>query len=714
MKIFTKTLLFFVALILLESILTLLLITKIVSRNNLSIAKIELSNEASLIYDSHNSWKRKIWKSLIDIKNDEEIKKYLTLQSYFAMNRISYLLESRFIRSGIDYILIKTENSVNLIPLTTNTVTENEFSSLIIRKPHPYLEIRRLKNYFIMIGSLRVIPPSRLQGESSSVNKGYFDIFLIKRMDNPYCKSLTLNRDSNVSFFTDNSLILSHEMVNFIKFFSTLSVKKIYEPLYNVEIGKKYYNIAVQRLENIYPENQTLFIATIISNEPYLERIASIREITFYVTGSVAFLSIIISLFFSKNITNPIQLLLNAMHKLKIGEYRKSIKIKGKNEISELLTGFNEMAEKIMNDRVIMENYIKEIMILNDFNEKVFNSLHAGILILNNNLNVLKANKYFCKTFGLDGNKIIDRPLNLLDVVIIDDEVYDHVKKIVESQESGFTIVKRLEYSKVFEIKLYPFTALRSSDIHTSGCIVVVEDISKKVEFEEKILQAEKLSSLSILTAGVAHEINNPLSSIMSNVQNLIEDERDPDRSVSLKWIEQETRRIANIVHELLAFSSSKADNLELCDINDVIEQVSSIVKYAVSKDKEIEIRLKIDPNLPKAAINSDEIKQVIVNILNNSIHAISKSGMIQIITRYMVESESIKITIKDNGIGIEEKNIPRIFDPFFTTRKNGIGTGLGLSIVYGIITKHGGRVSIKSRVGKGTTINLEIPAVGD
>ena len=158
MKLFTKTLLFFITLIILESILTLTLITKIVGRNNLTISKIELSNEAELIYDSHNSWKRKIWKSLIDIKNNESIKKYQTLQNYFAMNRISYMLESKYIRSGIDYIFIKMGSFTNLIPLGVSTITQSEISNLAVRKSHPYIEIRRLNTFLLMVGSLRLYP----------------------------------------------------------------------------------------------------------------------------------------------------------------------------------------------------------------------------------------------------------------------------------------------------------------------------------------------------------------------------------------------------------------------------------------------------------------------------------------------------------------------------------------------------------------------------
>jgi len=726
MKLFTKTLLFFITLIILESILTLTLITKIVGRNNLTISKIELSNEAELIYDSHNSWKRKIWKSLIDIKNNESIKKYQTLQNYFAMNRISYMLESKYIRSGIDYIFIKMGSFTNLIPLGVSTITQSEISNLAVRKSHPYIEIRRLNTFLLMVGSLRLYPSMKSfenprikltknnQLSLAKEDKNYIDIFLIKKIDDQYCKGLTLNRKSYVTFFTNKDLILSQETERFRDFFSNLSVKEVYEPLYNVGIRKKYYNIAVQRLENIYPTKETLFLATILSNEPYLKRISSIRNITFYVTISVAFLSIVISLFFSRNITNPIQLLLVAMHQLKIGKYKKGVNIKGKNEISELFYGFNEMAEKLLNDKAIMENYIKEIIILNDFNEKIFNSLHAGILILDDKMTVLKANKYFCETFNIKSSEIIGRLLSTLKVSIVDSEVLRNAKKVINDGEKDFTIVKRSEYSKVYEIKLYPFTALKSGDISTTGCILVIEDISKKIEFEEKIFQAEKLSSLSILTAGVAHEINNPLSSIMSNVQNLIEDEKDSDRIVALRWIEQETRRIANIIHELLAFSAGKIDTSKVCDINAVIKQVTSILKYAVSKNKQIKIKLSLETDLPKASINEGEMKQVVINILNNSIHAIPKTGKIEIRTKYRTENRVIEITIKDNGVGIEEKNIPRIFDPFFTTKENGVGTGLGLSIVYGIVTKHRGKISIRSKLNSGTTVNLEIPAMLD
>ncbi len=703
MKFFTKTLLFFIWLIILEAILTLTLITKIISNNNYEDSRVELQNEISLIYDSHNSWKRKLWISLIEIKNNKRIYNLSITNNDFSKRRLIYLLRSNFIRSGIDYIMIKNRSTTYTINLTKSEAPEKEIKTLNIYKSHPYLEMRKLGSSLYMIGNVRI-------GKDDET----YDIFLIKNIDLVYCKHLTINRPSEVVFFTKNSEILTPQNLGFNEFLKNLNLNSSYMEIYNREINRNYFNIGIQQLEPILPQGKTLFMAVILSNEPYIRRITSIRNTAFFVTLFVSILSIFISFFISKNITNPIKVLSDAMKKMKYGNKPLIPDFKIKNEIQELFTGFNEMALRLAEDKRIMENYINEIKLLNDLNEKIFNSLHAGMVILDKENKIIKANKYFCETFQKENSKIINRRIDELKLSVIDNEIIDDIKEILSGNKNFKSRIRRYKENKIFEIKLYPLFITDSKSLNPTGCILVTEDISKKIEFEEKIFQAEKLSSLSLLTAGVAHEINNPLSSIMSNVQNLIDEENNKDRIISLKWIEQETRRIAKIIHELLTFSSSSPESAPSMDLNQTILQVTQLIQYSISKNKNIKIIHEFGENIPPVRIDEDEMKQVIINIINNSIHAIEKDGIITISTFYDESKNSVSITISDTGSGIPEEIIQKIFDPFFTTKKNGMGTGLGLSIVYGIIKKYGGNITIKSKINRGTSIELDIPIVSE
>jgi signal transduction histidine kinase len=238
--------------------------------------------------------------------------------------------------------------------------------------------------------------------------------------------------------------------------------------------------------------------------------------------------------------------------------------------------------------------------------------------------------------------------------------------------------------------------------------VFVAEDISARTELEQKIFQAEKLSTISMLSAGMAHEINNPLGSILTNVQNLIAEETSAERRVSLKWIEQETRRIGRIVQGLLNFASSRSDHVPGSDVNDVVREVIALMIGSVARDARIRIDTRLFADLCPSVVSADELRQVVINLLHNSLQAITGTGRILVSTR--PSQGGIQLVVSDSGIGIPAEIIPRIFDPFFTTKANREGTGLGLSVVYGIVTKYNGTIGVKSREGRGTRFSLHLP----
>jgi two-component system NtrC family sensor kinase len=208
----------------------------------------------------------------------------------------------------------------------------------------------------------------------------------------------------------------------------------------------------------------------------------------------------------------------------------------------------------------------------------------------------------------------------------------------------------------------------------------------------------------------VAHEINNPLGSIMTNVQNLLDEEEDEERSVSLKWIEQETRRIARIVRELLDFSSSDLGRTQKSDVNAVIDETISLIGYSLKKTQDVRIRTEFDVEIPRAMISQDELKQIMINLVKNSIQALEGKGEILLSTNYEPEEERVQMSIQDTGKGIREEDIPRIFDPFYTTKPTGMGSGLGLWVSLLIAEAMGGTITARSSEGEGTRMTLVLP----
>jgi signal transduction histidine kinase len=235
--------------------------------------------------------------------------------------------------------------------------------------------------------------------------------------------------------------------------------------------------------------------------------------------------------------------------------------------------------------------------------------------------------------------------------------------------------------------------------------------IEKLREKQAQLVEAEKLASVGKLAAGIAHEINNPLTSVLT-FSNLMLEQCPPDdpRHEKLKLMARETDRARNIVRQLLNFGRETVIKPVKININ---QPVSEIADSLVAQDafKGIELSMKLGDNLPEVDADPAQLGQVVMNILLNAIHAITPPGRIEVVTR--MNERSVEIVFSDTGAGIPEENIHKIFDPFFTTKDAFKGTGLGLAVSYGIIKKHGGDVEVASAKGQGTTITVRLPIYG-
>jgi two-component system NtrC family sensor kinase len=236
---------------------------------------------------------------------------------------------------------------------------------------------------------------------------------------------------------------------------------------------------------------------------------------------------------------------------------------------------------------------------------------------------------------------------------------------------------------------------------------------------EAEAARGEKLASVGLLAAGIAHELNNPLTGILT-FSHLIR-RKMPDGSPEaedLDLVIRETRRCAAIIRRLLDFAREKAPEKKYCDLNQVIEETVRIVERPAHV-RDIEVRMELDRELPQAWVDADLIRQVIMNMLVNAQQAIEEKGSITIRSRRVMEAAQeagatpvpmAEISIIDTGCGIPEQNLKRIFDPFFTSKAVGQGTGLGLSVSHGIVSAHGGFIQVESRVGEGSTFRVFLP----
>ncbi|MCK4768667.1 MAG: PAS domain S-box protein, partial [Desulfobacula sp.] len=236
----------------------------------------------------------------------------------------------------------------------------------------------------------------------------------------------------------------------------------------------------------------------------------------------------------------------------------------------------------------------------------------------------------------------------------------------------------------------------------------IIKNINEKRQMERQIAQADKFAALGELSAGVAHEINNPLGIILGYTQLLLK--LEPKHKDDLKIIEKHVQNCKTVVSDLLSFSRKGSSELSIIDINKVVD---GVVKFLSNHSDFRNIEMSLNPytgDRLNILGNEQELGQVIVNLLINACHAVDEKGNIDITTQ-KTEQDNILIMVKDNGKGIGKKNLSRIFDPFFTTKPVGQGTGLGLSVGYGIIKRHQGDIRVKSSEGKGTLFTISLPA---
>ena len=250
------------------------------------------------------------------------------------------------------------------------------------------------------------------------------------------------------------------------------------------------------------------------------------------------------------------------------------------------------------------------------------------------------------------------------------------------------------------------------------AAVLLFEDQSEKRRLQEQLLQSEKMSAIGQLIAGVAHDLNNPLASVVGFSDLLGEAADVPPRLAEpLAVIRQEAERASAIVRNLLSFARRQEGERHLQSIRPILESTHQLLKNQLLA-AHIELTLTFEPGLPEVEVHANQIKQVFVNIINNAAQAIASGrhkeggGRIEIVAR--CEPDGISVSIADNGPGIPEAVAQHVFEPFFSTKSEGEGTGLGLSICHGIVKEHGGNISVEpggSGSGRGATFTVELPA---
>lgn len=239
---------------------------------------------------------------------------------------------------------------------------------------------------------------------------------------------------------------------------------------------------------------------------------------------------------------------------------------------------------------------------------------------------------------------------------------------------------------------------------------IMVSELERR---QDQLIQAEKLSSLGTLTAGVAHQLNNPLNNISTSCQIAIDEFDSGDVPLlkrMLQNIDQETLRARDVVKSLLEFSRTQEFTLRQCSLTEVAHKAALLAKSQIPPGIGVSINIPEDLIIP---MDAQRMQEVFINLLINAAQAIERQGQIALTATAQPAGGEVVIEMHDTGQGIPEKNLAKIFDPFFTTKEEGQGTGLGLSVVYGIIQQHRGTITVQSQPGQGTSFFIRLPFPG-
>ena len=375
-----------------------------------------------------------------------------------------------------------------------------------------------------------------------------------------------------------------------------------------------------------------------------------------------------------------------------------------------------QIATALENARLYRQLHLKAVEVdrMRAFNENILESLDNGLLVVDLNDRVVRWNRALEQLYGVSRATASGYTLSDL----FDPAFVEAVRAARRDTPDGATLSRmplvargdRVGETLVVNAAVVPLRAEDGQGIATAGTIVIVEDVTARVQLEEQLRLSEKMASIGLLAAGVAHEVNTPLTGISSFTQMLLEgaDPQDP-RTRLLEKIERQTFRAAKIVNGLLTLSRPTSSDRSSFDVNVVIADVLSLLEHQFETHR---IRLRRELSETPVVVRGLEhkLQQVFLNLFLNARDAMPKGGWLSVATR--TEGNRAIVEVSDTGSGIPSEYLARIYDPFFTTKAIGQGTGLGLSITYGIVREHEGTIECDSGVGKGTRFILSFPAV--
>ncbi len=378
-------------------------------------------------------------------------------------------------------------------------------------------------------------------------------------------------------------------------------------------------------------------------------------------------------------------------------------------ELLETLAGYIGIA--IQNARLYasLEQKVAEYERLKDFNENIVESINVGVMAVDLADRIESWNSQMEVMYALPRWQALTRPLSEVFPAAFVEEFYRVRQNPGINNLYKFRLATPTGESRIVNVAIAPLVTRKFSVI---GRLIIVDDITERVDLESQLSQADKLSSIGLLAAGVAHEVNTPLAVISSYAQMLSKQlQDDPQKGGLLEKITRQTFRASEIVNNLLNFSRTSGTEFTEVSVNKIIADTMALLEHQFKITK-IRVEDELADYLPLISGNPGRLQQVFLNLFLNARDAMPEGGTLRVATS---NGDGVSVVVSDTGTGIAQEHIQRIYDPFFTTKAapregQGKGTGLGLSVTYGIIQEHAGKIRVESHPGRGTTFYLDFP----
>ncbi len=379
-------------------------------------------------------------------------------------------------------------------------------------------------------------------------------------------------------------------------------------------------------------------------------------------------------------------------------------------ELLETLAGYLGIA--IQNARLYasLEQKAAQYERLKDFNENIVESINVGVLAVDLEDRIESWNSQMEVMYAWPRGQALTQPLGEIFPASFMNEFYRVRDTPGIHNLYKFRLPTPTGEERTVNVAIAP---LVSKKFTVAGRLIIMDDITERMELEAQLSQADKLSSIGLLAAGVAHEVNTPLAVISSYAQMLSKQlQGDLQKGALMEKITRQTFRASEIVNNLLNFSRTSGTEFTEVDVNKVILDTLALLEHQF-KTAKVQVQDELSDHLPLIYGNSGRLQQVFLNLFLNARDAMPSGGRLRVNTS---NGENVSVMVSDSGSGIAQENIQRIYDPFFTTKsapregQANRGTGLGLSVTYGIIQEHAGKIRVESQPGEGTTFYLDFP----